>query len=162
MKLLPTVTTLALLVTDTAAVAIGNDRATRDQKEVELLTRQGVGNLPPWDEWTCYDPGSGGGHSALRKAAAVFNDRWGNPRLEMEKLTCYVSACDGHYFAVCNESGVTKTEVSDARNHAVNADPGNCLGCRYLHFRESYIRYFFGVGEPNFDANYHPMERRDC
>ncbi|KAH9234771.1 hypothetical protein K456DRAFT_1836054, partial [Colletotrichum gloeosporioides 23] len=115
-----------------------------------------------WDEWTCYDPGSGGGHSALRRAAAVFNDRWGNPRLEMEKLTCYVSACDGHYFAVCNESGVTKTEVSDARNHAVNADPGNCLGCRYLHFRESYIRYFFGVGEPSFDANNHPMERRDC
>lgn len=72
---------------------------------VSLFERQS--GLPTFDEWTCGRPTGGGGHQALRNVHAGFNRMFGGPRLTMAAGQCYVSSCGGHFFAVCNTSGIT-------------------------------------------------------
>ncbi|KAH7353397.1 hypothetical protein B0T11DRAFT_300546 [Plectosphaerella cucumerina] len=122
---------------------------------VTLVERQ----LPTFNEWTCGRPTGGGGHQALRNVHAGFNRVFGNPRLTMARGQCYVTSCGGHFFAVCNTSGVTRTEHSNHRNLAKDSNPGPGGSCRYLVWDETYIHYYFGAGSGVFGGN---VDRRNC
>ncbi|KAH6665290.1 hypothetical protein F5X68DRAFT_195278 [Plectosphaerella plurivora] len=124
---------------------------------VSLVERQS--GLPTFDEWTCGRPTGGGGHQALRNVHAGFNRMFGGPRLTMASGQCYVSSCGGHFFAVCNTSGITRTEHANHRNLAKDSNPGPGGSCRYLRWSETYIHYYYGAGSGSFGGN---VDRRNC
>ncbi|PGH16215.1 hypothetical protein GX50_09004, partial [[Emmonsia] crescens] len=96
-------------------------------------------------DWDCFRSTGGGGHATLKKLHAQFNKLFGEPRLKMAHGQCYVAACYGHYFEVCNNAAVTRTEISGHRNVAKNANPESGEVCTIrVNPGDKDLEYYYG------------------
>lgn len=80
-------------------------------------------------KWNCNSGGGPGWHS-LRVARYYWDQLYTEGSWDIGAGWCAVSECEGMYFGLCNDAGVSQIEYPYARTKAEDTDPGNGNGCK--------------------------------